>query len=151
MRSHLIHGSWDIQLLESVNIILIKRAGAWNKEAALEYAKEFTQEITPLIGRQWCSVGYALDYGLGVPDIDQIIQKMYQGMVEKGCICQTTVIQSSLGAQHLARMASISSDDYQLKFVQSPEKAVDFIKTLGFELALDQFMEFIERPYPHRF
>ena len=84
MSSHLIHGSWDIQLLEPIDIVLIKRAGAWNKEAALEYVEEFSQKIEPLVGRKWGSVGYAVDYGLGVPEMDEVIKKMYQGMVEKG-------------------------------------------------------------------
>ncbi len=151
MSSHLIHGSWDIQLLEPIDIVLIKRAGAWNKEAALKYVEEFNQKIEPLVGRKWASVGYAVDYGLGVPEMDEIIKKMYQGMVEKGCVCQTTVIRSALGAQHLGRMASISSDVYQLKFVQTAEQAIDFVKTLGFELPSQQFADFIERPYPERF
>lgn len=150
MNSNLIHGCWDIQLLEPIDIVLIKRANAWNEEAALQYAEEFEQQIEPLAGRKWASVGYAVDYGLGVPEMDEVIKKVYQGMVEKGCVCQTTVIKSALGAQHLSRMASISSDVYQLKFVQSPEQAIDFIKTLGFELPLSQFMDFIERPYPER-
>jgi hypothetical protein len=151
MDSHLIHGSWDIQLIESIDILLIKRAGAWNKEAAVEYAQELEQLIQPLTGRKWCSVGYAVDYGLGVPEMDDIIKKMYQKMVAMGCICQTTVIRSALGAQHLGRMASISSDVYQLKFVQTPEQAIEFIKTLGFDLPIEQFSDFIERPYPEHY
>lgn len=145
------HGNWDIQLLESVNIILIKRSGAWNKEAALQYVEDFNQLVAPIIGKKWACVGYAVDYGLGVPEMDDIIKELYQDMVKNGCVCQTTIIKSELGAQHLARMASISSDVYQLKFVHSAEQAIDFVKTLGFELASQPLIKFIEQPYPDRF
>ena len=145
------HGNWDIQLLESINIILIKRSGAWNKEAALQYVDDFNQKVVPLIGKKWASVGYAVDYGLGVPEMDSIISELYREMVSNGCVCQTTVIKSALSAQHLARMASIKSEVYQLKFVNSPDQAVSFLKTLGFELPIEDFIQFIEKPYPDRF
>ena len=144
------HGNWDIQLLEPINVVLIKRGGAWNKEAALQYVDEFKHKIRPLIGQNWASVGYAVDYGLGVPEMDEVIKQLYQWMVKNGCVCQTTVVKSVIGAQHLSRMASVASDIYQLKFVHSPEQAVEFVETLGFQLPLEQLVQFIEKPYPDR-
>ncbi|MDM7859373.1 hypothetical protein QTP81_01980 [Alteromonas sp. ASW11-36] len=142
-----IHGEWSIQALPSCNTILIKGRGGWNGEAAIAYCEEFKDKVIPLFGVKWACLGYGMDWELGTPDIEVEISRLYEWMVENGCVLQVTVMRSAMSEAQISRLMNVSEPGYQVFIVDSTEEALQILERRGFAVPEAQLTRFIEAPY----
>lgn len=142
-----VHGQWLIDVSVERRMVLIKGQGAWNEEAALLYANDFKQRVSPLLDHTWACIGYGVDWELGTPEIEPILHALYEWMVTNGCRLQTTLMHNQIAKAQIGNIMSVAKPDYRLEIVSSTIELLTLVEASGFELDSATFDRFIKRSY----
>lgn len=132
-----IHGSWNIKLLEK-NIVAVNVFDAWNKEAALAFAKDFRESVQPLVGQPWAiilSVKYASE--VGTPEVVPIMAELNRWAIENGCICEAHMVKHVLqkSFSDMIRETPVSdAAPYTHMYVNELSEAIIFAARFDFNL-----------------
>jgi len=142
-----LHGDWAIEVLPQDRIVMIKGKGGWNYETALAYTSEFKQKVTCLLGQPWVSIGYGVDWELGVPETEPVIHELYEWMVANGCLKQITIALNPISKAQLAKYIEVKSASYTVDLVPNIDAVMQALGDLGFEQPEGQFDRFIKQPF----
>lgn len=147
MSASIIHGSWDCQLLIDQKIVLQKGKGSWNVNAANGYAKDLLNCADNLSAEPWASLGYGVDWELGVPEIEDVVIALFHKIARLNCTIHVVVVKNSVAKFQLQKMLKVDADKYQLVFTSSINEAIDVLMKNGFTLEFSTFDQFLKRPY----
>lgn len=142
-----LHGDWAIEVLPSQHIAMIKGKGSWNLETALTYSKEFKEKALSLINAPWISIGYGVDWELGVPESEPVLNSLYEWMVANRCIKQISIMLNPISKAQLVKYVEVKSPTYSIEIVSSVEELMASLGNTGFEKPLNEFDRFIRQSY----
>ena len=148
LKQRVIHGEWDIQCIPEASLILIKGKGGWNLEAAECYARHFVEKAKLLKSSRWLCIGYAVDWELGVPQIEPVIHELYDWMEQNGCVAQCSIVKSAIAKAQLSKMMEVGSKNFNVHLVSSMQDLASVVAEKGFVLPVQQLTDFVSRPYP---
>lgn len=84
------HGDFNIELRG--NILITDAFGPWNRETAIEFAKECEKALGSIFHQRTFALLTDIScWELGTPDIVQIHEFNLQKSIEAGCTCQAVV------------------------------------------------------------
>ena len=141
------HSRWKIRVIADKQIVLIKGRGAWSKNTAERYSKAFREETEGQFNQPWICVGYGAEWEAGVPEIEPILQDLYQWMVSQGCVKQITMINQVVPKAQVERMMSVDDDQFSIHLVSEFEQIQDHLQYLQWPDIADEWAEFIESGY----
>ncbi|MDC0603434.1 hypothetical protein OAP14_10535 [Aliiglaciecola sp.] len=142
-----IHGSWGCQLLAEQKVILQKGKGSWNVNAAYGYAKDLLKCANSLSDKPWASIGYGVDWELGVPEIENVVIELFHQVARLNCIIHVVVVKNSVAKFQLQKILKVDVEKYQLVFTSSVEEAISELRKNGFALEHATLNQFLEEPY----
>lgn len=142
-----LHGDWAIEVLHSHRIAMIKGKGGWNLETALTYSDEFKSKVASIINAPWVCIGYGVDWELGVPESEPVLNSLYEWMVEHHCIKQISIILNPISKAQLTKYIEVNSPTYSIELVSSTDELMASLAAAGFEKPFDDFDRFIRQPY----
>lgn len=142
-----VHGCWDCSILSTQKIVLQKGKGSWNENAALGYAKSVRECAQQMKDHYWASIGYGVDWELGVPDIEQIIIDLFCEVAQLNCQLHVVIVKNSVSKFQLEKMLSVVSEGYQLRFTESIQGAVNILAEAGYNITVCEIKKFISEPY----
>lgn len=145
--NHRLHGDWAIEMLDSHQIAMIKGKGGWNLDTALAYSDEFKKKATTVIHKPWVCIGYGVDWELGVPESEPVLNSLYEWMVENKCVKQISIILNPISKAQLSKYVEVNSPTYSIEMVSSTDELMASLTTAGFEKPIDDFDRFIRQPY----
>jgi hypothetical protein len=93
------------------------------------------------------SPGYGAEWEAGVPEIEPILQDLYQWMVSQGCVKQITMINQVVPKAQVERMMSVDDDQFSIHLVSEFEQIQDHLQYLQWPDIADEWAEFIESGY----
>lgn len=124
------HGDFKLELRG--NILLSHSYGAWNKETALEYVKEATALLAPVINQPWAIITHISDWELATPDCD-LIHKVIIGNAVKLGLSREAVVNSK-GQIKLEQFNLSLPDDnnFQRRIFEDEPAALQWLNQQGY-------------------
>ena len=127
----MIHGSWHFTFLDD-NTLMVSVIGAWNKEAAIAFSKEFKQITAPLLCQPWGLLVCMQNGELVVPEAITILEQLNQWAIDNNCRREANIVQYQIHNDLIERTRADEMRDYvQCSFTRLAD-ALDYLKTEGF-------------------
>ncbi|MDC0602546.1 hypothetical protein OAP14_05895 [Aliiglaciecola sp.] len=127
------HGDFNIELRG--NILITDAFGPWNRETAIEFAKECEKALAPIFHQRAFALLTDIScWELGTPDIVQIHEFNLQKSIEAGCTCQAVVNSTGKIKFEQFNQRSPISKQFERKFFDTKYFAVEWLSIQGFYL-----------------
>ncbi len=145
MTNNLVHGSWSLSV--NNNILLQTFSGAWNKEAAIAYIKDFRETTQPLIHSPWAILSVFEDWELCTPDLNPLIIEHCQWFIEHGC-SKDCHVYSPDGLKQLVLDQIIPYEEpgYERRVFSNMDDAISWLATQQFPLANTAYLRELISP-----
>lgn len=128
------HG--DSQVWRDGPIVIARLSGAWNKEAAQVFERQFHQCASGLAGTRWAHLVYLGEWDLCSSELFPVIERLVTWCIENGLVRAAQVYPpSSLKKAVLDRMVMEKSGSFERRVFDEPYEAISWLEKEGFTLS----------------
>ena len=140
------HG--EFSLIRCDKTVISRLTGAWNKEAAEKYEREFMQVASPLSGQKWAHLVYLEDWELGVPDIAAPVMRLVDWCIDNG-LCRTAQVYSeSMTKQYLVdKLVVDEKGDFRRRVFQEEKRALRWLAQQGYPMICEDPVKAVLDPH----
>lgn len=121
-------------------VLIGTASGSWCVETAREFADEFKQIAGELIAQPWGHIIYLDDWGLGVPEIEPVIEELTHWAIANNlCLAAQVFSPNMLKAYQMNKMVHDVHGHFERRQFANADQAFSWLHQHGFSTGHSDF------------